>query len=248
MLRRIARATRGRMTVANVIAFLALFVALGGSPLAAPAREAASSLGSQVKRALKIGRHADRTAARALTIAKRADAKASVAVPGPVGAPGPAGPAGPAGATGAQGLRGAQGAPGSGLGYAGIEYCPNPTGCEDFGQEGWFSSDDSNSTGIDNTVNFWTPAGTHGIFCYRGLPFTAHVVMATIGRVPATDPAHDTTAYTLEGRAGSVEHPLTECAFPAGTDDAHTAAVFYRDATGALAEPDHDARIYVLFG
>src|SRR3954469_65981 len=40
-LRRIAHAARARMTVANVVAFLALFVALGGSPLAAPARQAA---------------------------------------------------------------------------------------------------------------------------------------------------------------------------------------------------------------
>ncbi len=73
--------------------------------------------------------------------------------------------------------------------------------------------------------------------------------MATTGTVAdATLPAAK-DIYVMQGRAGSKEHPLTECQFPSGIDDDHTAAVFVRSVTdGSLVEPDHDVRIYILFG
>ena len=249
MFTRMVRALLRRATFANVAGLLALFVALGSSSVAAPARTVASGVAADVKRALKIGKQADKRSKQALAAAKKAAAKA--AVPGPPGPPGATGQAGPAGPQGEQGLRGTAGEKGSGLGYAQIEYCPvgPPTGCEDFGDgPGWFSSDDTNSPGIDNTVNFVDPAENVGVFCYRGLPFTPHVVMAATMTVGDATAAGAKDVYFVQGRAGSAEHPLPECHFPGGTDNAKTAAVFVRDGTGTLTDPDTDVRVAVLFG
>jgi hypothetical protein len=91
--------------------------AVGGGTDAAtgfaePAVESAGSLAGSVRKALKMGRSADRKAGRALSTARRAEKAAVTGRPGPAGpagpqgergAQGPAGSAGPAGATGPQG-------------------------------------------------------------------------------------------------------------------------------------------------
>ncbi len=107
MLRRL----RGRLTYANVVATLALFIALGGVSWAAVKLPRASVGTVQLK-------------ANAVTGAKvkngsltSADFKGRVTgAPGAAGAAGPAGPAGPAGA---QGPAGATGPPGPSTGPAG---------------------------------------------------------------------------------------------------------------------------------
>jgi hypothetical protein len=250
MFTRMVRALHRRATFANVAGLLALFVALGSSSFAAPARTAAGGVAADVKRALKLGKQADKRSKQALSQARKAAAKA--AVPGPPGATGAQGAQGPQGPQGDPGPRGTAGEKGSGLGYAQIEYCAVafPPGCEDFhGGPGWFSSDDTNSPGIDNTVNFVDPAENVGVFCYRGLPFTPHVVMATTMTVGDATAAGAKDTYVVQGRAGSDEHPLVECGFPGGTDNAKTAAVFVRDpATKDLVDPDTDVRVAVLFG
>jgi hypothetical protein len=225
------------------LAVAGLLIGVGSSSVAAPLAKAPRSLAAEVKRALKLGKSADRKARKALAEAKKARSQAG---PGPQGPVGAQGPQGAAGAAGAPGRAGSPGKAGSGLGYAQIEYCAAPP-CEDFNGIGWFSSDDTNSPGIDNTVNFQTsPAPPAGVFCYHDLPFKPHVVMATIGTMG--DASTTSIPYLVQGRAGSTEHPLSECPFPSGVDPAKTAAVFVRDMTGATVDPSHSLRVFVLFG
>ena len=221
---------RGLLTVA--VALVALAVA-SPAPL-----EAASGVAANVARALRIARHADQRSSAALARAKKAEAAA--AVPGPrgaVGATGADGAQGPAGATGPQGQRGGTGPAGTAVGYAAIEYCGAAV-CDDFHGPGWFSPDDTNSPGIDNTANFTNPAP--GVFCYRGLPFTPRVVVAGSG--PSSQ------ISIVQARPGSTEAPITECGFDPSIDPNHTAVLETRKPdAGALTEPAHDARLYVLF-
>jgi hypothetical protein len=231
---------RSRMILG--LALVVLLVGVGSTSWGAPVAKTSRSLAADVKKALKLGKAADRRSRKALKAAKKAG-------PGPqgaTGAQGPQGPQGPRGADGAQGRAGSPGKAGSGLGYAQIEYC-SAAPCEDFNSVGWFSSDDTNSPGIDNSVNFQTnPAPPAGVFCYHDLPFTPHNVMATIGTM--ADASTVSVPYLVQGRAGSAEHPLSECPFPAGVDASKTAAVFVRDMTGATVEPNHSLRVWVLFG
>jgi hypothetical protein len=231
------------------LAVAGLAVGVADSSGAVPVADSARSLGAEVKRALRLGKSADRTARKALTEAKKARRQAAPGAQGPQGPQGPQGAQGAqgsAGADGAQGRAGAPGKAGSGLGYAQIEYCAAAP-CEDFNDVGWFSSDDTNSPGIDNTVNFQTnPAPPAGVFCYHDLPFQPHVVMATIGTVG--DASTTSIPYLVQGRAGSADHPLSECTFPAGVDPNKTAAVFVRTTAGTTVEPDHALRVFVLFG
>jgi hypothetical protein len=227
------------------LALVVLLVGVGSTSWGAPVADTSRSLVADVKRALKLGKAADRRSRKALKEARKAG-------PGPQGAqgaPGAQGLQGPRGADGAQGRTGSPGKAGSGLGYAQIEYCSTPP-CEDFGSVGWFSSDDTNSPGIDNTVNFQTnPAPPDGVFCYHDLPFKPHNVMATIGTV--ADASTVNVPYLVQGRAGSADHPLSECPFPAGVDPSKTAAVFVRELAptpGKTVEPDHTLRVWVLFG
>lgn len=222
----------GRRGVVTVVAAVLALAILSPAPL-----QAASSVAANVARALRIARHADQRASAALARAKKAEAAA--AVPGPRGAAGATGADGPQGATGAtgpQGQRGATGPAGTAVGYAAIEYCPDPV-CDDFHGPGWFSPDETNSPGIDNTANFSNPAP--GVYCYRGLPFTPRVVVAGSGPTSAL--------RIVQARPGSTEAPIGECGFAAGIDPNHTAVLETRDVGNALAEPAHDARLYVLF-
>jgi hypothetical protein len=237
------RRLRRRPALWAVLALVALLVGLAGSSAAAPLAKVPKSLVADVKKALKLGKSADKRSRKALKEAKAARANSG---PGAQGAQGLPGATGPQGDEGERGLPGGPGKPGSGLGYAQIEYCATAP-CEDFNSVGWFSSDDTNSPGIDNTVNFQTDPTPHiGVFCYRALPFTPHVVMANIGTVG--DATAQLPPYLVSARAGSDEHKLPECNYPVGIDNAKTAAIYVRDLDGNLVEPDHGLRIWVLFG
>jgi hypothetical protein len=89
---------RGNLTFANVIALIALFVALGGSAYAATQLPKNSVGSKQIKKA-------------AVTPAKLSAAAKST-LTGPTGAAGPQGPTGDAGAVGPQGSKGDKGDPG----------------------------------------------------------------------------------------------------------------------------------------
>lgn len=107
---------RKHVTYANVIATLALFVALGGASYAATQLPANSVGTKQIKK-------------EAVTPAKLSSAAkaALVGATGPGGPTGPVGPAGPAGATGATGLQGDRGEPGE----RGPKGDPGPAGPSD---------------------------------------------------------------------------------------------------------------------
>ncbi len=222
---------RPRMSFASAVALLALFVALGGTSLGAPVRESASKLVHRVTTALRVSRHADSTAKRALTTARQAlEAKTAAGAPGATG---------PAGATGATGATGRPGAAGSALGYAAIQYCPG--GCLDQAAAGWFAPDDD-ALGVDNQVNFSHP--DDGVFCFRGLSFHTHNAVANIG---PTGDASPTSRYTVEVHVGSDEFPVssTDCPIQSGAPDQNV-VLYVRDSAGALTDPT-DYRMMVLF-
>jgi hypothetical protein len=90
---------RNRLTFANVVAVIALFIALGGSGMAQPVANTAANLGSSVKKALKLSKSANKNANKALSLARQANKNVSKvqsngASQGPAGPPGPSGPAG----------------------------------------------------------------------------------------------------------------------------------------------------------
>jgi hypothetical protein len=127
------RSLRARLTYANVMASIAVFIALGASGVASPVAHSAASVGKSVKRALKLSKSADKKATKALALAKQANgAKAKGSAPG---AAGPSGPAGSAGLRGEQGPIGAIGLTGSpgptgSPGVAGATGPPGPAGAK----------------------------------------------------------------------------------------------------------------------
>lgn len=107
------RRFRNRVTFANVVALIALFVAIGGTGVASPVAQRAASIGGEVKKALKLGKSANRKANQALRAAKRAEQQASQvnakAAPGPKGERGPSGRQGLTGPPGVKGDQGPEG-------------------------------------------------------------------------------------------------------------------------------------------
>lgn len=227
------RRAKRRPNVATVLALIALFVALGGTSLGAPVRDAATSLAHRVTDALHTSHHAEATARRALKESRQAVATANAAN-AKTGATGPQGPTGATGATGAAGRPGAQG---SALGYAALEYCPGPNQCLDQDQAGWYAPDDD-ALGVDNTANF--EYRNPGVFCFHALPFHAHNVVANIG--PSATP------YIVQATVGTTDHPITNPPCPTSGADDQNAVVEVRDpSTGNLVDPDHAVRLMIAF-
>jgi hypothetical protein len=213
------RLPRIRPTFANCTALLALLIALSGTSVGAPVREAASS----VAKALGLARHADTTARTALKTARRAERTANSVV-GKVGTVGPIGPPGP---PGPPGLTGSAGAPGSARGFAAIEYCPGS--CPDQSAAGWFTPDDD-ARGIDNQANFSNPA--NGTFCLTDLPFHVQSAVANVGLTDGTVPA--SAAYFVQTEVGTTDHPLGAPCTPQGAADSNVVVVL-RNSDGSLA-------------
>jgi hypothetical protein len=120
---------RSRLTFANVVAVIALFIALGSTGIASPVADTAVNLGKDVKKALRLGKNANKKANKAIALARQANENASrvqTAV-GPSGPPGPqgvkggkgdSGPPGPPGPQGVKGDKGDSGPPGPSEGFA----------------------------------------------------------------------------------------------------------------------------------
>jgi hypothetical protein len=115
MKQRLARITR-RLSYSNVIASLALFVALGGASYAAVALPAHSVGTKQLKKdaitASKLKRDAVSSAKIKDGSLERGDFASGTLLQGPQGPQGLHGPQGPQGPTGPQGVQGAKGDPG----------------------------------------------------------------------------------------------------------------------------------------
>jgi hypothetical protein len=144
------------LSYANVIATLALFVALGGGAYAAIALPKNSVGSAQVKNGSLLARDFKKGQLRA----GRPGATGPKGDQGPRGLGGPAGPFGPPGEQGVQGPKGDQGAPGSALGFASV----GATG---------LVANAKNVTGA-NVTHTMT-----GEYCFNNLPFTPKNAVVT---------------------------------------------------------------------
>jgi hypothetical protein len=220
MRKRFADRLRTRLTFSNVVALLALFLALGGTSFG---RDAGASAVSGVKKALGLSKKADRNSRKALKLARQADKNATAAL----AKAGPAGPSGTPGSTGA---------PGSAAAYAAFEYCASGA-CEDQPFVDWFAPDEE-AHAIDNQANFSHPAT--GVFCFHDLLPEVHNVVVTMAPSPRT--------YILQGRAGTIDDPIgAPCTTGGGVQ--HNAVVEVRDtAPGhALIDPDTADTFFAVF-
>jgi hypothetical protein len=105
-----------RLTAIGLIACIAMGGVLAATGAADPIAQTAASVAKNVKKALRIGKRADRKATNALKTARRAEKAAVAGSRGPTGPAGPQGergPQGPAGTNGTNGTNGATGATGA---------------------------------------------------------------------------------------------------------------------------------------
>ena len=105
-----------RLTAIALTACIAMGGVLAAIGAADPMAQTAASVAKNVKKALRIGKRADRKATNALKTARRAEKAAVVGSrgpTGPAGSQGDRGPQGPAGANGTNGTNGTTGATGA---------------------------------------------------------------------------------------------------------------------------------------
>jgi hypothetical protein len=157
---------RKSLSYANVMATVAVFVALGGSSYAAITLSKNSVKSKhiatgQVKRS-DIAKNAV-TSAKVKNFSLLATDFAAGQLPvGPQGPSGPVGPQGPAGPPGSQGPTGAAGAPGSALAFAAV------------GADGNVVEDLSKNVADANVTRL-----SSGVYCFDNLGFTPKNVVAS---------------------------------------------------------------------
>jgi Collagen triple helix repeat (20 copies) len=166
----------GRLTYANLLATLALFVALGGSSYAA-VKLAPGSIGNKELRNGAVT--SDKVKKGSL---QARDFKAGQLPRGATGPQGPAGPQGPQGATGGQGLAGAQGAKGD-AGPAGPQGSGGPQGPAGSARAYGLVAPDGSLSRSKNASVTRTDTGR---YCVR----VAGVDFATTGLVASLDVDH----------------------------------------------------------
>jgi hypothetical protein len=188
---------RTRLTYANTVATLALFLALGGSSYAA-----LSVTGKNVKNSSLTGKDVKNSSLGTLDVKNGAllsgDFKSGQL---PQGAQGPQGPQGPQGAQGAQGPQGddgLQGPAGTARAYANVRTtcaatCPT-----------------ENSTGISQVTR-----PSNGLYCVRapGISGGGVAAMAAPELVGSTPPTGEVTVYVARDGGGTC---------PAGDFRVHT--------------------------
>src|SRR5437763_11300668 len=147
---------RRHLTYANVVASLALFIALGGGAYAALKLPKNAVTTVQVKNGSLLAKDFEGGQLKA-------GRQGPLGLPGADGAKGATGPAGKDGAQGLQGLpggQGDQGIPGADGTAKAFGYISGPTG----------GVDPTRSKGL-TSANV-TKSGTFGEYCITGLPFT----------------------------------------------------------------------------
>jgi hypothetical protein len=213
----IVRAASLKLLAVVLIVCIGVGGVLAATGAARPAVQTAASLASTVKKALKLGKSADRKASNALATARRAE-KASVA-----GRQGPAGPAGPQGGGGAQGPAGSNGTNGSN-GTAGAA-----------GATGAAGADGSNgSNGSNGSAGATGPTGAAGATGATG-PQGA-TGLWEVFEAPDGAPVHQRGTASGEGYLGNglfyvsfAPKDITGCAYVAsvGSIDDGTAPALY---------------------
>jgi len=229
---------RQGVTPATLIALAALVLAMSAPSLAQTTADSVSGLAASVARALQLSGSTHATAARALSLARTAqrEAHAALTKSGSAGPAGPQGVPGPEGSAGTQGLRGSvgpPGSPGSAIGYSRIVYENNE----------WRSDDAYSSPTIDGDENVTNPKP--GIYCYTGLPFAVHNVVATLGN----------TEGELLNVEDEVPNTLThsnldkDCPPEANSKKGQSAdaVVYVRNGKDELTDPPRTSSVFVLF-
>ncbi|HYH59592.1 MAG TPA: collagen-like protein [Thermoleophilaceae bacterium] len=155
---------RSRLTYANVVSTLCLFILLGGVAVAVDIVPLAKKANFAKKAGKVDGLSASKKPKknRLLALDKQKRFPASV-LPG--GLTGPTGPAGPAGATGP---KGATGPAGTALGYAEVD------------SDAFL--DASRSSNVAQ-ANVYQPAAQPGVYCFKDLPFNAAGMVANSSNV-----------------------------------------------------------------
>lgn len=113
------RARHGLAIRAAILAAVLAFATVGVPAIAQPIAATSASLAKNLKRAVRLGKAANKRSARAIQIARRAPGQ-----PGPQGVPGPAGTPGVKGDRGSKGDKGDQGIQGP-PGVSGLEVVAN---------------------------------------------------------------------------------------------------------------------------
>jgi hypothetical protein len=200
----IVRRTRLQNLFTAVIVVCVAGGVLSATGVAQPAVQSAATLAGNVKKAIKIGKRADRKATSALKIARRAE-QAAVA-----GKQGPAGPAGPQGERGAQGVAGTNGSSGSNgaagatgaTGAAGATGATGPQGTA--GLWAVIEATGSGATSINGTASGQGRLG-NGLFWVSFAPtdISDCAYVATVGSISDQSPPPPPALYvTVEQRTG----------------------------------------------
>jgi hypothetical protein len=121
----VRRAPGLRLSIVIAVACIAVGGVLATTGAAQPVAHSAATLAGSVKRALKLGKRANRKAKSAVRIARRAEKNAARS--GPAGPQGERGPQGVAGANGASGTNGTNGTAGA-VGATGATGATGPQG------------------------------------------------------------------------------------------------------------------------
>ena len=141
-------AGRLRWSILVLAACIAMAGVLAATGAAEPTAHSAATLAGSVKKALRLGKRANKKATSAVAIAHRAEKAAARS--------GPAGPAGPQGERGLQGTAGANGANGAN-GAVGPTGATGPAGA-------------TGATGPQGSVDLWAvieATGSAGNYCAR---------------------------------------------------------------------------------
>jgi hypothetical protein len=211
-----------RRTVVLRVTGIVLAICVAGGMLAAtgaaePVTQSAAGLANNVKKALRIGKRADKKATSALTVARRAEKAAVAGRQGPAGAAGLQGERGAQGAAGSNGSNGSDGATGP-AGATGATGATGPKGTTDLWEV--FGATSSSASHVRGTASGqgWLGNGTYFVsFAPKDISGCAYT--ATVGSI--SDELPVPRIATVEHRAG----------FP--TD----IRVRSWDLTGSLASP-----------
>jgi hypothetical protein len=147
---------RMRLTYANVMSSIAVFLVLGGAAFAAVQLPKNSVGTKQLKKNSVVS---SKVKNGSLQAADFGAGQLPAGPQGPQGAQGPKGPQGPQGPQGPEGPKGDPGAAGSAVAYAFIE------------EDGTV-----NSARSKNITQANVESSSAGVYCFRNLPFTVNVV------------------------------------------------------------------------